>query len=154
MVKSVKPPVNARRVPALKKSGNLMSKVDPTHIVQVVDSASGMFKGIAEYGAERQRTEQARIEAGTRSLEIKAEVMKHAMDFEVSRLERDNERSRDEHEHARELCKIDNKHDLATKQDDMDSRHLDMFERGEISAEVYLALVRSRNAASQTDTDD
>ncbi|CAB3737723.1 hypothetical protein R8871_06354 [Paraburkholderia graminis C4D1M] len=154
MVKSVKPPINTRRMPTVNKSGGLLSKVEPTHVIQAVDSATGMFKSIADYGAESQRTERARIEAETKRLEIKADVLKHGIDFEEKKQILENERKRDEDGHIRDLRRIDNRHDLAMKNESERSRLLDMLERGEITAEECRTLLDSRDFTSHTDTDN
>ncbi|RQT38581.1 hypothetical protein DF036_07995 [Burkholderia contaminans] len=113
-----------------------------------------MFKSIADYGAESQRTERARIEAETKRLEIKADVLKHGIDFEEKKQKLENERKRDEDGHIRDLRRIDNHHDLAMKNENERSRLLDMLERGEITAEQCRVLLDSRDFTSHTDTDN
>jgi hypothetical protein len=123
------------------EGGGFFSKVDPTHLTELVGSFTNVVKSNFELESERERTAQKRIDAAVSLQEIaeKARESERRHEHDMTRLRDEAIRSRDEH--STRIAEIEHDAKRDDKRDDERSRFIGMLERGEISAEECNALI-------------
>lgn len=167
MVKSIKRTSGVQRTeqnPVAKRIGEhggtageragFLSKVDPSHVVELAGSVTNAYRSKLELESERERTDQKRVEGDITRMKLEVQVAESVMKHEQGMTSLRDQAIRDRDNHTARIAEIEKDVKQSDRLDDMRNRLLGLLESGKISAEECNAMLATLQAGGTSGTGD
>jgi hypothetical protein len=126
-------------------SGKIIDKLDGNQILGVANAAVELAKNYYAYGAEKERTDQTRINAHVRIREIDMEERKNELGFKIEMESLDVEKIKNDQNHNESMKTLSIKEINSMAKNNQIEEAMALLKNGAITADAFNEILRTYN---------